>query len=545
MANRLKMALFETIQSLSQRGWSQRRIARELNVDRETVAKHLRARHDESKPATAPFGSAAQGDESKSATAPFGSLAQGDESKPATAPFGSNGGFDPPPAMVHSPPPAPKQPSSCEPWRSTIEAMVKLGLSAQRIYQDLTTEHGFQGSYFSVRRFVHGLRARLDLPVRRFESEPGEEAQVDFGTGAPLLGSDGKRRKTHVFRIVLSHSRKAYSEAVTRQTTDNFIRCIENAFYHFGGAPRHLVLDNLRAAVKKADWFEPELNPKVRAFAAHYGTVFLPARPYRPTYKGKVERGVGYVQDNALKGRTFDGLEGQNQFLLEWERTVADTRVHGTIRHQVGKLFLEVERPVLLPLPVERFPSFHESRRVVHRDGHIEVDKAYYSVAPEYLARSVWVRWDARMVRVFNDKMEQIASYPKREPGRFSTDPRHIASEKISGVERGTAWLLSRVRLIGPQSVRWAEATIAARGVEGVRVIQGLLSLTRRHDAAAIERACETAHGYGAFRLRTVRALIDRQAATQGQFTFVDKHPIIRQLSDYQQFVHDAFQKEG
>jgi transposase len=529
MANRLKMALAESIQSLYQRGWSQRRIARELNVDRETVAKHLRARQDESKPATAPIGS----------------RAGGDESKPATAPIGSGGGFDLPPAMVDSPPPAPKQPSGCERWRATIEAMVKLGLSAQRIYQDLTAEHGFQGSYFSVRRFVHGLRARLDLPVRRFESDPGEEAQVDFGTGAPLLGSDGKRRKTHVFRIVLSHSRKAYSEAVTRQTTDNFIRCIENAFHHFGGAPKCLVLDNLRAAVKKADWFEPDLNPKVRAFAAHYGTVFLPARPYRPTYKGKVERGVGYVQDNALKGRTFDGLEGQNRFLLEWERTVADTRVHGTIRHQVGKLFLEVERPVLLPLPVDRFPSFHEGRRVVHRDGHVEVDKAYYSVPPEYLARSVWVRWDARMVRVFNDKMELIFSHPKREPGRFSTDRGHIASEKISGVERGAGWLLSRVRLIGPQSVRWAEATISARGVEGVRVIQGLLSLTRRHDATAIERACETAHGYGAFRLRTVRALIERQAAGQEQFTFVDKHPIIRQLSDYQQFVHDAFQKEG
>src|SRR5262249_52381581 len=157
----------------------------------------------------------------------------------------------------------------------------------------------------------------------------------------------------------------------------------------------------------------------------------------------------------------------------------------------------------------------------------------YYSVPPEYLARSVWVRWDARMVRVFNDKMELIASHPRQQPGRFSTQGPHIASEKISGVERGAAWLLSRGRRIGPASLRWAEATIQARGVEGVRVIQGLLSLTRRHEAAAIERACATAHGYGEFRLRTVRALLDRQAARQEQFTFVDNHPIIRGLSEY------------
>jgi len=544
MSYRLKMARIDSIHALYQQGWSQRRIARELDLNRETVARYLKGDPEASKPATAPIGSQSEGDPSKPATAPIGSQSEGDPSKPATAPIGSDKESNPPPGKTDSPISPPNRASGCEPWRAVIKAKIELGLSAQRIYQDLTTEHGFQGSYFSVRRFVRRLSARMELPVRRFESEPGGEAQVDFGTGAPLCGPDGKRRKTYVFRIVLSHSRKAYSEAVTRQTTDDFIRCIENAYYHFGGVPRRMVLDNLRAAVKKADWFEPELNPKVRAFAAHYGNVFLPARPYRPTYKGKVERGVGYVQDNALKGRTFDGLEPQNQFLLEWERTVADTRLHGTTRHQVGKRFLDVERPVLLPMPPGRFPFFHEGRRTVHRDGHVEVEKAYYSVPPEYLARGVWVRWDARMVRVYSDKMALIISHPKQEPGRFSTLGQHIASEKISGIERGAAWLLDRVRRIGPQSLRWAEATIQARGVEGVRVIQGLLSLTGRHDASAIERACEIAHGYGSFRLRTVRTLIDRQVASQERLPFLDNHPIIRDLSDYQKFVHQSFQKE-
>src|SRR5271157_5347018 len=284
--------------------------------------------------------------------------------------------------------------------------------------------------------------------------------------------------------------------------------------------------------------------PRNREEADLFFCSVTPLQKCETRTKGKVERGVGYVQDNALKGRTFDGLEPQNVFLLDWERTVADTRLHGTTRHQVGKRFLEVERPALLPLPLGRFPSFHESRRIVHRDGHVEVDKAYYSVPPEYLARGVWVRWDARMVRVYGGKMELIISHPKQEPGRFSTLGQHIASEKISGIERGAAWLLDRVRRIGPRSVRWAEATIQARGVEGVRLIQGLLSLTGRHDASVIERACEIAHGYGSFRLRTVRALIDRQAASQERLPFVDNHPIIRNLSDYQKFVHEAFQKE-
>ena len=334
--------------------------------------------------------------------------------------------------------------SECERWRDIIQSKCDPGLSAQRIYQDLTAEHNYTGTYYSIRRFVRRLAPARELPFRRLECGPGDEAQVDFGTGAPIVGPDGKRRKTHLFRIVLSHSRKAYSEVVYRQTTDDFLRCIENAFRHFGGVPRRLIIDNLRAAVTKADWFDPELNPKVRSFGEHYGVVFLPTRPYTPRHKGKVENGIGYAQDNALKGRTFSSLEEQNGFLLDWERTVADTRIHGTTRRQVGKHFAELERPALLPLPLEPFPSYHEERRTVHRDGHVEVKRAYYAVPPEYLGREVWVRWDARVVRIFNDRMQQIAVHSRQEPGRFSTPPEYIAAEKISGVERGAAWLLQR-----------------------------------------------------------------------------------------------------
>jgi hypothetical protein len=180
----------------------------------------------------------------------------------------------------------------------------------------------------------------------------------------------------------------------------------------------------------------------------------------------------------------------------------------------------------------------------VHRDGHVEVDHAYYSVPPEYLARGVWVRWDARLVRIFNDRMEPLEVHVKQEPGRFSTKPSHIAAEKISGVERGTAWHLGRVRRLGPNSTNWAEAVVQARGVEAVRVLMGLLSLASRHPVAAIERACGIASSYGAYHLRTVRALIDRNAPKQEVMPFLSEHPMIRPLSDYGRFVHDAFQQQ-
>jgi transposase len=535
MSNLLKMAVSETIRTLHRRGWSQRRIADELGIHRETVARHLRAAELPSKPANAPPGSTAHDGASKPANAPPGS--EPDEGTPELTVAASGS----------TPGPQPRgngRASGCEPWRDLIWAKCDLGLTAQRIYQDLVADHGFVGSYYCVRRFVRRLEEAHDLPFRRIECDPGDEAQVDFGTGAPVVGPDGKRRKTHVLRVVLSHSRKGYSEAVYRQTTDDFLRCLEDAFRHFGGVPRRVVLDNLKAAVTKADWFDPEINPKVRSFGEHFGTVFLPTRPYTPRHKGKVERGVDYVQENALRGRSFAALEEQNRFLRDWELTVADTRVHGTTRRHVGKHFLDVERAALLSLPTDPFPSFREARRTVHRDGHVEVDHTYYSVPAEYLARRVWVRWDARMVRVFNDRMEPVAVHVRHEPGRFSTQSVHIASEKVSGVERGAAWHLARARRLGPQSTRWAEAVIETRGVEGVRVLIGLLGLSQRHPTAAIERACEIASSYGSYHLRTIRALIARDAPRQKTMPFMSEHPMIRPLSDYGRFVHDAFQQK-
>src|SRR5512142_945157 len=535
MANLLKMAISEIIRTLHRRGWSQRRIADQLGVNRATVARHLRRPEPDPKPAIAPTGSEPADDTPKPAIAPIGSEPADDTTGPAVAPTGSD---------TVPPPRGSGRVSGCEPWRALITDKADQGLSAQRIYQDLVADHGYAGSYYGVRRFVHRLEQAHELPFRRIECDPGDEAQVDFGTGAPVVSLDGKRRKTHVLRVVLSHSRTGHSEAVARQTTDAFLRCLEDAFRHCGGVPRRLVLDNLKAAVTKADWFDPELNPKVRSFGEHYGTVFLPTRPYTPRHKGKVERGVDYVQENALRGRSFPSLEEQNRFLRDWGATTADTRMHGTTRRHVGKHFLEVERAALLPLPADPFPSFREARRAVHRDGHVEVDHAYYSVPPEYLARRVWVRWDARMVRVFNDRMEPVAVHVRREPGRFSTQPVHVASEKVSGVERGAAWQLARVRRLGPQSTQWAEGVVEIRGVEAVRVLIGLLSLAGRHPAAAIERACGVASSYGAYHLRTVRALIDRDAPRQETMPFMSEHPMIRPLSDYSRFVHDAFQQK-
>ena len=488
MANRLGVADVHAIESLLARGWSQRRIARELGVHRETVGRYARLAREKSKPAKVTPGSGVSR-------------------------------------------------SLCEPYRQFILEQLERGLSRQRIWQDLHFDHGAEIGYQSVKRFVRSLGAGRELPYRRLECGAGEEAEVDFGTGAPVVNERGRHR-TKVLRTVLSYSRKGHSESNFHEGTEEFIRCLEDAFWSWGGVPRVVKVDNAKAIVKHPDWYDPELNPRVQSFCEHYGTVILPVKPRTPRHKGKVERGVGYVKGNALRGREFGSLAAENEFLESWERTVADRRIHGTTRKQMGRVFEEEERPALGPLPPDRFPFFHEGRRKVHRDGHVEVAKAYYSVLPEYMGKRLWVRWDARVVRIFDSRMNQIAIHARREPGNFSTDRAHIAPEKISAVEAGPGPLLGKIVRIGTHAWRWAREVIDQRGVTGTRVLMGLLSLAGKYPAKELDEACRLAMSHSSWRLRAVRELLKR-SSEQEQIGFIEEHELIRSMSEYGELVRD------
>lgn len=497
MANILKVHEQQTILDLAALGWSIRRIARELRIHRKTVRQYLPAPKGASKCTTI----STPGSGANCAISTSGKIGRK---------------------------------SLCQSLAELIKSKAQSGLTAQRIYQDLKLEVQFTGSYQSVKRFVRQLRKADPERVCRIEVQPAEEAQADFGAGAPIIDAHGRKTKTWIFRMVLSYSRKAYSEAVLRQTTETFIRCLENAFRHFGGVTQTINLDNLKAAVLKADFADPELNPKLVAFARHYGAAILPCLPRTPEHKGKVENSVGYVKENALAGRAFESLAAQNQFLSTWERTIADLRIHGTTKRQVAQLFTE-EKPLLLPLPPSLFPVFAEARRCVHRDSYVEVAKAYYAAPPEYIGQTVWVRWDLREVRIFNQRWEQIQMHRRLEPGKFS---------KVLGIGGGQGALqsnldywLSRAGQLGPPCAQWAQGLVHKRGFEAIRSLMGLVSLLDHHSFRALNQACARALAKDAWRLRDVRALLD-STEVQTHLAFAEHHPLIRNLSEYGIFIN-------
>jgi transposase len=544
VSNYLKVNLQTTVQSLYEQGWSCRRIARELGINRRTAQRYAAA------VATAPSakakgailsGEIAEAKSAKCTTSTLGS--EGEENSKCAISIAGSPVMAKGEEVEQSPAGglmAVGRHSKCGGFEAVIASKLEAGLSAQRIYQDLVTESGFGGSYQSVKRYVQKLKATEPRRVWRVESEPGEEMQVDFGVGAPIEIGERKTRRSWVFRVVLSYSRKAYSEAVLRQDTETFLRCLENAVRSFGGTPLLVNLDNLKAAILQADWFDPEVNPKLAQFCQHYGMNVLPCRPYTPQHKGKIERGIGYVKSNALKGRRFASLGAQNLFLAEWEKKVADTRIHGTTRQQIGACF-EAERPHLQPLPAGLFPCYQEARRTVHRDSYVEVAKAYYEAPTEYIGRAVWARWDGRTVRILNERLEQVAMHVRLEPGKFS---RCLGTAGAGGAGapllQSCRYWIERASLFGEACERWSRLVFEQRGPQALRAIMALCHLSTKHHAGAIDRVCARACAEGLWRFKDLRRLLENPAsAMQSPLPFAEEHPLIRDLQSYAQFIAD------
>jgi transposase len=516
MTNYLKMPQKQQILALLALGWSYRRIEAETGVRRETVGRYDRQRQ-------ANAAKTFPGSEA-SPPVPLDAIGPSDEANAAKTFAGS----DAKPAETFPGSAAPARFAAAL-YRDAITEKLDAGLTLQRVWQDLVEEFGYGASYESVKRY-----ARTIAPRRRavgvFHCAPGAEAQVDFFRGAPTLdGASGQWRRPWVFRMTLGHSRHGYEEAVWDQRLETFLRLHEHALRDLGGVPCVIRHDNLKAAVVRACLYDPDSHEVYLAFAAHWGFTSLPTQPRSPQENGKQERSGGYVKSNALKGRRFDSLEAQNAFLRHWNRTVARLRIHGTTRRQVWTHFVEVEQRALQALAPTAFPFFRAGERTVHTDGHVEVDGAFYPVPLALLGQTVRVQWDAQLVRVFHvDTLVTVQRVVRA--GTFA--PRAGEAEASTRQQAFVDRLLGRCERVGPIVRLWADAAIAARGVRAIRLIQGVLSLTRRHPRERVLAAVREAHAQQHFRYQTIRRLVER-APTPAAAPLVAEDPAIRPMTQY------------
>jgi transposase len=424
--------------------------------------------------------------------------------------------------------------SACEPYREAIDLGISRGRNAMAIWQDLVSEYGFASSYQSVQRFVRKRRGTQNPEARVvIVTAAGQEAQVDYGTGPMVRDPESRKyRRTRLFVMTLGCSRKSVRLLTFRSSSRIWAELHERAFRRLGGATRIVVLDNLREGVLVPDIYDPTLNPLYRDVLAHYGAVAMPCRIQDPDRKGKVESGVGHAQKTPLKGLRFESLEEAQAYLDRWEQRWADTRIHGTTKRQVATMFAE-EKPTLLPLPLEPFRYYQYGERIVHLDGCVEVEAAYYGAPPGWIGRVLRVQWDELYVRLLDPKTGQLLrEHVRQKRGWYRIkDEDHPKRTPLR-----TSQLLRRAGRAGSHIGALCDAIHRQQGEVGVRRILGVLSLAKKYGTAAVDEACAAALDMGVQEYRFVRRYLER--CPQAPLSLQQVDPLIRELVQYRDFIN-------
>ena len=273
-----------------------------------------------------------------------------------------------------------------------IKRAPEVNYSARILFQELRATRGYTGGYDTVRNAVRPLRTEAGaaaLTQCRFETEPGEQAQVDWGQVRVRFVSGPA--VVHVFVLTLGYSRRAWAEGYENERLSALLAAHEHAFAHFGGRPAELLYDRMRTVTSEPGEGKARWNATFDAFARHWGFEPRLCRPYRAQTKGKVESGVKYVKRNFVPGRVFRDLADFNEQLLAWQTEVADVRVHGTTHERPIERFAREAAALVCTLDQPSFFQALRRERVVAEDWLVAIDANRYSVPWRLIGKTVEV----------------------------------------------------------------------------------------------------------------------------------------------------------
>ena len=410
-----------------------------------------------------------------------------------------------------SAPPPPQNTSSVEPYREMVVKLRKAGVEIAATYQRLK-DRGYTGSYSSVYRFVRNLEPLTSEVTVRVETPPGEEGQVDFGYAGRMIDPEtGELRKTWLFVMTLSWSRHQYVEFVFDQKVETWLRLHRNAFSFFGGVPKRVVIDNLKAGIVRACWDEPQAQQSYRECAEHYGFLIAPCRPRTPEHKGKVEQGgVHYVKRNFLAGREPTTIPQANRDVRRWLKTTAGQRIHGTTKEKPLERF-EVEREVLQPLPNTPYDLAVWKQVKLHRDCHLVFDHAYYSAPFRLVGQPLWVRGGSQAVQIYTGDYKLVATHTRAQrPGRRLTNLDHMPPHKVPGLILTRDACRQQATEIGPATQEVVEGLLDHRPEDRLRTAGRLLRLGDRFGSQRLEAACARALRFDDPSYMTIKCILEQ-----------------------------------
>lgn len=394
-----------------------------------------------------------------------------------------------------------------------IAAWVADDLTGVKIHE-LLVRRGVTVPRRTVQRYVLEVcgRCRGRGPtVRVADGEPGDECQVDFGRmGLVFDPATGRDRIAQALIFTACYSRHCFVWLTFRQTTEAVIDGFEAAWSFFGGVFRTVIPDNLKAIVEDPDALEPRLNQAFVEYAQARGFVIDPARVRRPQDKPRVERAVPFVRRSFFAGEDFIDLADAQRRVEVWCRERAGLRVHGTTQAQPAEVFVTEEQCRLLSAPVEAYDVPIYATPKVHRDQHVEIARSLYSVPGSLIGQRVEARADKALVRIFY-RGQLVKVHPRQAPGRRSTDPDDLPSEKAAYALRDLDRLRRMATGHGPAIGAYASALLEVPlPWTRMRQVYALLGLVKKWGATRVEAACASALDHEVVSVGLIGRMLER-----------------------------------
>ena len=354
-------------------------------------------------------------------------------------------------------------------------------------------------------------RGRRGSTVRVNDGEPGDELQVDFGKMGLIFDVDaGRRRVCHALIFTACVSRHCFVWLTFRQTLDDVIAGFEAAWVFFGGVFKTVIPDNMKTIVEKADALEPRLNQAFVEYAQARGFVIDPARVRSPQDKPRVERTVPFVRGSFFAGEDFVDLADAQRRAEQWCRVRAGMRVHGTLQARPVEVFRVEEQHRLTPAPTAPYDLPIYAVAKVHRDHHIEVAKALYSIPGNLIGQRVEVRVDSKLVRVFA-RGQLVKVHPRQAPGRRVTDPEDLPSDKTVYAMRDLEHLRRIAATHGEAIGAYATALLdIPLPWTKMRQVYALLGLVKKWGPERVDAACKTALEHEAVNIGLIGRMLER-----------------------------------